>query len=68
MDIRDNLYGQLSSALIYSKIMIWEDLGIKGETFATDKVFKLHEIIRSKKEKLGFIPVKLAYEPIDELP
>lgn len=65
-DIKDNLYQQFSSAMIYSKILIWEDLGIKGENFASDKVFKLHEQIRHKKEKLGYIPTKLAYLPIEE--
>ena len=63
MDIKDNLYCQLSSAMLYSKIIIWEDLGIKGESFASDKVFRLHELARMKKEKLGYIPTKLAYEP-----
>ena len=52
--------------MVYSKIIIWEDLGIKGESFASDKVFKLHELIRNKKEKLGYIPNKLAYEPLDD--
>jgi hypothetical protein len=52
--------------MVYSKIIIWEDLGIKGENFASDKVFKLHEQIRQKKEKLGYIPNKLAFEPLED--
>lgn len=53
--------------MLWSKIVIWVDMGITNDKYETDTVVKMYETINQKKDtENGFIPVKLAFEPIEE--
>ena len=53
--------------MLWSKIVIWVDMGITNDKYETDTVVKMYETIQHKKDsENGYIPTKLAFDPIEE--
>jgi len=70
MTIKDELVGQLCTALMYRKIMLFEDLSVNNDgkegedIYASPKVVNIHDKINNYVADLGYKPPRLIYEPI----
>ena len=70
MTMKDDLMGQIFTACMYRKVILFEDLSVNNdgnngeETYASPKVVHVHKIMDKYMEELGYKPARLIYQPV----
>lgn len=70
MTIKDNLLLQIFQAVIYRKLILFEDLGVNHSTdgdeevYAAPVVVKVHDKMHAYVNEMGYKPPRLIYDPV----
>lgn len=70
MTLKDNLQVQIFQAVIYRKLILFEDLGVNHgnasdeEVYASPVVVKVHDKINNYVNDFGYKPPRQIYEPV----
>ena len=75
LKIKDNILSQTFAAMTYKKTWIWTDLKImpgssknadtNDEIYTSEKIAEVHEKMDDLQSKLGYIPVKCNFQPLE---
>ena len=74
MDLKDNLYSQMFTALLYKKTLLYEDLDLNSSVatkgneiiYTTEKILQMHNKIADFEAIRNHLPQKIDYVPITE--
>jgi hypothetical protein len=70
MTLKDELMGQIFKAVMYRKIMLFDDLSVNNdgkegeEIYASPKVVEINNQILDYVERFRYKPPRLIYEPV----
>lgn len=70
MTLKDNLQQQIFQAVIYRKLILFEDLGVNHNSSADEEVYaapvvvKVHDKINKYVDDYGYKPPRQIYEPV----
>lgn len=71
MTLKDELNGQIFTAIIYRKIILFDDLSVNNDgkegedIYASPKVVEINDRINRYVEEFRYKPPRLIYEPIE---